>query len=103
MPGRYQAGKGNAHNLLDSKDQRTIKNQLAAAETASETQLLESSSVSFRVYVIQLADKTDDNSRTVEDPLEPAQSHGNDPSRGAEIDAEIKADEEEYLHRKKKL
>lgn len=37
------------------------------------------------------------------DPLAPARSHGNEPSRGAKIDAEIQAEEEEELRRKGKL
>ena len=34
------------------------------------------------------------------DPTLPAKMHGNKPSRGAEIDAEIQAEEEEELKRK---
>lgn len=36
------------------------------------------------------------------DPLAPARSHGNEPSRGAKIDAEIQKEEEELLANKGK-
>lgn len=38
----------------------------------------------------------------LENPLKPAQQHGNEPSRGAKIDAELQAEEQEYLERKNK-
>lgn len=34
------------------------------------------------------------------DPLAPALSHGNEPSRGAKIDAELQAEEEDFLSKK---
>jgi hypothetical protein len=36
------------------------------------------------------------------DPTLPAKMHGNEPSRGAKIDAELQAEEEEELRRKGK-
>ena len=36
------------------------------------------------------------------DPLGPATSHGNEPSKGAKIDAELKREDEELLRRKGK-
>lgn len=36
------------------------------------------------------------------DPLGPATSHGNEPSKGAKVDAELKEEEEELLRRKEK-
>jgi hypothetical protein len=44
-----------------------------------------------------------DAAKTITDPLAPARSHGNEPSRGAKIDAEIQAEEEEELRRKGKI
>ncbi len=38
--------------------------------------------------------------RTVTDPLEAAQSHGNKPSRGAQIDAELQREDEELINKK---
>jgi len=37
------------------------------------------------------------------DPLGPATSHGNEPSKGAKVDAELKEEEEELLRRKGKV
>jgi hypothetical protein len=37
------------------------------------------------------------------DPLGPATSHGNEPSKGAKVDAELKEEEEEILRRKGKV
>ena len=37
------------------------------------------------------------------DPTAAARRHGNDPSRGAEIDKEIQDEEEDYLKRKGKI
>ncbi|TFK42121.1 hypothetical protein BDQ12DRAFT_720120 [Crucibulum laeve] len=82
-PPRYEAAPDNAHYDIDSKDQRSIKNRLDAA--------------------LKYQNEDNDNSKTVEDPLAPALAHGNEPSRGAQKDAEIKADEEEYLKQKGKI
>ncbi|KAG6874624.1 hypothetical protein C0992_007242 [Termitomyces sp. T32_za158] len=76
----YKIGSDKYHLDLDSKDQRSIANRLAAAKKASEEKSHE----------------------TVSDPLAPARTHGNEPSRGAKIDAEIQAEEEELLRRKDK-
>ncbi|KAM6498726.1 hypothetical protein JOM56_006674 [Amanita muscaria] len=45
----------------------------------------------------------EENKRTIKDPLAPALSHGNKPSRGAQIDAELKAEEEQMLRDKGKI
>lgn len=44
-----------------------------------------------------------DASKTITDPLAPARAHGNEPSRGAKIDAQLQEEEEEELRRKGKL
>ncbi|KAG6884166.1 hypothetical protein C0992_006845 [Termitomyces sp. T32_za158] len=72
----YKIGSDKDHLDLDSN----IANRLAAAKKASEEKSHE----------------------TVHDPLAPARAHGNEPSRGAKIDAEIQAEEEELLKRKDK-
>jgi hypothetical protein len=41
-------------------------------------------------------------SHTITDPLAPARSHGNEPSHGAKVDAQIQQEEEEELRRKGK-
>ncbi|KAK9773386.1 hypothetical protein AB5N19_02470 [Seiridium cardinale] len=80
---RFEEGKENSHQANDSKDERSIANRLAAEES-----------------------KTDEDSPQTkalkEDPTLPAKLHGNEPSKGAKIDAEIQQEEEEYLKRKGK-
>ncbi|KAJ3550709.1 hypothetical protein NMY22_g289 [Coprinellus aureogranulatus] len=70
------------HNDMDSKDQRTIKNTLAAAEEHMKEA------------------RTHENDKTVTDPLAPARKQGHEPSRGAKIDAELQQDDEERLKQK---
>ena len=41
-----------------------------------------------------------DAQKTVTDPLEPASRQGHEPSRGAQVDAELKQEEEEILKQK---
>ncbi|KDQ31505.1 hypothetical protein PLEOSDRAFT_24760 [Pleurotus ostreatus PC15] len=82
---RYEAGKPNAHNDLDPKDNRTLSNRQASAEKNARVE------------------ETNPNPREIEDPLKPARSHGNEPSRGAKIDAQIQQEEEEELSRKGKI
>ncbi|KAH6888002.1 hypothetical protein B0T10DRAFT_489283 [Thelonectria olida] len=83
-PERFEEGKENSHILTDSKDERTIANRLAAAERQSEPE----------------EDK--ETKLAKEDPTLPAKMHGNEPSKGAKVDADLQAEEEEYLKRKGK-
>ncbi|KAK3694828.1 hypothetical protein B0T22DRAFT_83148 [Podospora appendiculata] len=78
-PTRFEEGKANSHNLNDSKDQRSIANRLAAAENQTNA--------------------SDDRETALhkQDPTLPAKMHGNEPSRGAKIDAQIQAEEEELV------
>ncbi|KIY73906.1 hypothetical protein CYLTODRAFT_341053 [Cylindrobasidium torrendii FP15055 ss-10] len=73
-------GQRNAHDLLDSKDQRSIGNKLNIAS--------------------QQEHQDEEPSLSQRDPTAPAKAHGNEPSRGAKIDAELKAEEEELLKKK---
>ncbi|KAF9492192.1 hypothetical protein BDN71DRAFT_1451861 [Pleurotus eryngii] len=82
---RCEAGKPNAHNDLDSKDNRTLSNRQASAEKIAQVE------------------EANPNPREIDDPLKPARSHGNEPSRGAKIDAQIQQEEEEELSRKGKI
>ncbi|KAK3330562.1 hypothetical protein B0H66DRAFT_527910 [Apodospora peruviana] len=79
---RFEEGKPNSHIATDSKDQRSIANRLAAAERPEHDE----ESQETKLYK--------------KDPTLPAKSHGNEPSRGAKIDAEIQAEEEEMLKKK---
>ncbi|ORY67430.1 uncharacterized protein BCR38DRAFT_388035 [Pseudomassariella vexata] len=84
-PDRFEEGKENSHLPNDSKDQRTIANRLANEERKSD-------------------EKPDDPETALlkKDPTLPAKMHGNEPSKGAKIDAELQAEEEEYMERKGK-
>ncbi|EAA35763.2 hypothetical protein GE21DRAFT_781 [Neurospora crassa] len=82
-PDRYNEGQAHAHSNMDSKDERSIKNRLAAAEAADDSH--------------QDSRETQLHKK---DPTLPAKDHGNEPSRGAKIDAEIQAEEEEILKKK---
>ncbi|KAL5482578.1 hypothetical protein ACEPAI_9172 [Sanghuangporus weigelae] len=84
-PTRYEAGQANSHRSLDSKDERTIGNRLDAEANKREHD------VPQEVEALK------------KDPRAPAVMHGNEPSRGAEIDAELKAEDEEQLRKKGKM
>ncbi|KAH7316582.1 hypothetical protein B0I35DRAFT_512490 [Stachybotrys elegans] len=80
----YEEGQVNSHQSLDSKDERSIANRLAAEEQKSKShEDLETTALK-------------------KDPTLPAKLHGNEPSQGAKLDAELKNEEEEYLKRKGK-
>jgi len=83
---RYEEGKENSHLANDSKDQRSIANKLAAEEKRDD-----SGSGKDKSKEAKLGEK---------DPTLPAKMHGNEPSKGAKIDAEIQAEEEEMLKKK---
>ncbi|EOO01681.1 hypothetical protein UCRPA7_2798 [Phaeoacremonium minimum UCRPA7] len=81
---RFDEGQPNSHLANDSKDQRTIANRLVAEESKTEPE------------------DTGESALSKKDPTLPAKDHGNEPSRGAKIDAQIQAEEEEELKRKGK-
>jgi len=82
----YQEGKENSHQANDSKDQRSIANRLNNEERK------------------QGQDDADDAETAAfkKDPTLPAKLHGNEPSKGAKIDAELQAEEEAELKKKGK-
>ncbi|KAL8833173.1 MAG: hypothetical protein Q9170_004430 [Blastenia crenularia] len=81
---RYHEGQPNSHLANDSKDERSIANKLAREEKREK----ESEQVSQEARDSQI------------DPTLPAKKHGNEPSKGAKIDAEIQQEEEEMLKKK---
>ncbi|KAI1760565.1 hypothetical protein GGR53DRAFT_470176 [Hypoxylon sp. FL1150] len=88
VPGRprYEEGVEHSHLPNDSKDERSIANRLANEER-------------------KLKRNEEDDPETKaskQDPTLPAKLHGNEPSKGAKIDADIQAEEEEYLKQKGK-
>ncbi|ORY65661.1 hypothetical protein BCR35DRAFT_184483 [Leucosporidium creatinivorum] len=80
---RFHEGKVASHDLLDGKDERSIANNLAAAEKAEKEEKAR-----------EEADKPL--------PTELAKAHGNKPSRGARVDEEILLQEQAELERKGK-
>ncbi|KAJ3806846.1 hypothetical protein EV368DRAFT_65942 [Lentinula lateritia] len=82
---RYEFAPKNAHNDLDSKDERSLGNRLASAQEHG---------------LDNTSNKIKD---TVTDPLKPAQMNGNEPSKGAKIDAELQREEEDLLRNKGKI
>ncbi|KAJ3930102.1 MAG: hypothetical protein NXY57DRAFT_942627 [Lentinula lateritia] len=82
---RFEFAPKNAHNDLDSKDERSLGNRLASAQEHG---------------LDNTSNKTKD---TVTDPLKPAQMNGNEPSKGAKIDAELQREEQELLENKGKI
>ncbi|KAH7411059.1 hypothetical protein BKA64DRAFT_372693 [Cadophora sp. MPI-SDFR-AT-0126] len=83
---RFHEGKENSHKANDSKDERTIANKLAREEQRENEE----------------EEESEETRALKKDPTLPAKMHGNDPSRGAKIDAQIQAEEEEELRRKGK-
>ncbi|KAG2037585.1 hypothetical protein BDR03DRAFT_956971 [Suillus americanus] len=82
---KYDEGQEHARQDIDSKDERSIGNRLAAAIKHSRSE-----------------ESTNPFADPNVNPLGPATSHGNEPSKGAKVDAELKAEEEELLRRKGK-
>ncbi|KAF9269465.1 hypothetical protein L218DRAFT_953078 [Marasmius fiardii PR-910] len=70
---------------MDYKDERSLTNRLSAAETH------------------EIDNLSNESKNTVTDPLEPARSYGNEPSKGAKVDAELQKEDEEMLKRKGKV
>lgn len=67
------------------EDERSIANRLAAADTQNDD---DSGKATAEDKLVQ------------EDPTALAKSHGNEPSKGAKIDAQIQAEEEAELAKK---
>ncbi|KAF3765062.1 hypothetical protein M406DRAFT_234877, partial [Cryphonectria parasitica EP155] len=81
-PERYEEGKENSHITTDSKDQRSIANRLAAEEKKGEPEDDRETALSKK------------------DATLPAKMHGNEPSKGAKIDEELRQEEEAILEKK---
>ncbi|CAI7670736.1 hypothetical protein PCG10_000097 [Penicillium crustosum] len=81
---RYAEGVPHSHKNLDSKDGRSIANKLASQENKSDP------SKHRNEYDAEAE-------LSKQDPTKPARSHGNAPSKGAKIDAELKAEDEQRL------
>ncbi|KAJ5325591.1 hypothetical protein MYU51_000375 [Penicillium brevicompactum] len=85
---RYAEGQTHSHQNLDSKDGRSIANKLAS----------QSNKPNPSHHHNYEADQEAELSK--QDPTKPAKLHGNAPSKGAKIDAELQAEDEQRLREK---
>ncbi|KAF2129341.1 hypothetical protein P153DRAFT_340095 [Dothidotthia symphoricarpi CBS 119687] len=83
---RFHEGKKNSHKANDPKDERSIANRLER-ETKREGE----------------EDDLDiEDARRKQDATLPARAHGNEPSKGAKLDQELREEEEAELKAKGK-
>lgn len=104
---RYKEGEAGSHKNLDSKDQRSIANKLAAQEGKpdsshhhnndynQEAELSKQDPTKPVSYTSSLVWKNISNNFFLQ-----AKLHGNAPSKGAKIDAELQAEDEQRLREK---
>ncbi|KAL3451787.1 hypothetical protein BJX65DRAFT_266855 [Aspergillus insuetus] len=85
---RYEQGEKGSHKNIDSKDQRSIANRLAAQSKEPDSSHHHNRDIQPEA---ELSKK---------DPLKPAKLHGNEPSKGAKIDKELQEDDEQRLREK---
>ncbi|KAF1821880.1 uncharacterized protein K489DRAFT_381885 [Dissoconium aciculare CBS 342.82] len=80
---RFEEGKENSHKAGDPKDERSIANRLEKEANKK--------------------DEDNDSNETKLHKLDataPARAHGNEPSKGAKIDQELREEEEAILKKK---
>ena len=81
---RFHEGKENSHLANDSKDERTIANKLAREEKREAESEKDTAEVE----------------QSKKDSTLPAMNHGNEPSKGAKIDQQLREEEEAELKKK---
>merc|ERR1711907_606134 len=81
---RYNEGKANSHLSGDSKDEQSISNKLAA-EAKKES---------------QPEPESEEVKQSKIDATRPARQHGNEPSKGAKIDEQLREEEQEAMKKK---
>jgi len=81
-PAPFEAGQKNAHDIHDPQDNQTLNNRRLREEKQERE-----------------ADRKAE-SKTVTNPLAPAERQGHEPSRGAQVDAELQREDEEMLQKK---
>ncbi|KAK4192490.1 hypothetical protein QBC35DRAFT_447334 [Podospora australis] len=79
---RFHEGVKNSHQGSDPKDDRSLINRAAAERQSSDPP------------------QSEETRQLKQDPTLPAKMHGNEPSRGAKIDAQLQAEDEELLRKK---
>jgi hypothetical protein len=85
---RYEQGEKGSHKNIDSKDQRSIANRLAAQSKEPDSSHHHNRDIQPEAELSK------------QDPLKPAKLHGNEPSKGAKIDKELQEDDEQRLREK---
>ncbi|CAO1601483.1 hypothetical protein XANCAGTX0491_005140 [Xanthoria calcicola] len=101
---RYKEGQPNSHKANDSKDERSIANKLDREAKVGVNGL----QLKLLVLTLTPSRQRENESEPISkeardsqaDPTLPARKHGNEPSKGAKIDAEIQQEEEEMLKKK---
>ncbi|KAJ6119589.1 hypothetical protein N7523_003869 [Penicillium sp. IBT 18751x] len=84
----YKEGQKGSHKNLDSKDERSIANKLASQSRKDDPSHHHNN------------EHDQEAELSKQDPTKPAKMHGNAPSKGAQIDAELQAEDEERLRQK---
>ncbi|PCH34337.1 hypothetical protein WOLCODRAFT_130330 [Wolfiporia cocos MD-104 SS10] len=82
-PASFEAGQPNSHDIHDPRDDQTLNNRRKREEKQERE-----------------ADRQAE-SKTVTNPLEPAERQGHEPSRGAQVDAELQQEDEALTSKKK--
>ncbi|GAB1196865.1 hypothetical protein BDV32DRAFT_126613 [Aspergillus pseudonomiae] len=85
---RYNEGQKHSHKNLDPKDERSIANKLAAREKQPDPSHHHNYDVNPEAEISK------------KDSTKPAKIHGNEPSKGAKIDQELKEEDEQRLREK---
>ncbi|KAL4779359.1 hypothetical protein BJX76DRAFT_91365 [Aspergillus varians] len=85
---RYEQGQKGSHSTLDSKDQRSLGNKLAAQSKEDDPSHHHNK------------DFNPEAELSKKDPVKPALMHGNEPSKGAKIDKELQEEDELRLKQK---
>ncbi|KAI0658416.1 hypothetical protein C8Q70DRAFT_917632 [Cubamyces menziesii] len=75
-------GQRNAHNIFDPKDDRKLDVRMQQEKK------------------MEREAEQEERAQTITNPLEPAKRHGHEPSRGAQIDAELQREDEENVRKK---
>ncbi|KAI1855611.1 hypothetical protein JX265_006014 [Neoarthrinium moseri] len=107
MSGRHNASssKVGAHYIYEDGDQRTFKEEAFHNENQHHRENFDGYMKKGKLEAMNQMREEDIQDQVQErlkrDPTYPAMLHGNEPSRGAKIDAEIQAEEEEFLKKKK--
>lgn len=78
----FEHGTEHQHDRLDSKDERSIANNLADAER------------------VEKKEKEAEEEKANAKPTDAARAHGNEPSKGAKIDEQLENEEAAELARK---